>query len=49
MLNQGVDSIGDHWWVSWVHSKDIVERTEQAFDQAISMLKKALPDHFPRP
>lgn len=48
MLNQGVDSIGDHWWISWLHSEDIVEKTEQAFDRAISILKEALPDHFPK-
>ena len=46
MLNEGVDSIGDHWWISWVHDEDIAEKTAHAFDRAISVLKETLPDRF---
>ena len=46
MLSQGVDSIADHWWVSWLHSGAVVEKTGEAFDRAIKMLKEILPDRF---
>jgi glutamate-1-semialdehyde 2,1-aminomutase len=46
MLSQGVDSAGDHWWVSWLHSGEVVRKTGEAFDRAISMLKESLSDHF---
>jgi glutamate-1-semialdehyde 2,1-aminomutase len=48
MLNQGVDSIGDLWWISWLHSEDIADKTGYAFDKSIGMLKQAFPERFPR-
>ncbi len=48
MLVQGVDSIGDHFWVSWRHSGEVLEKTVEAFDQALKMLKEDLPDRFDR-
>ena len=49
MLSQGVDSIGDHWWISWLHSNDVVEKTGEAFDKTIKTLKESLPDRFNTP
>lgn len=46
MLSQGIDSIGDHWWISWLHSDEIVKKTGEAFDQTITMLKESLPSRF---
>jgi len=46
MLGQGVDSIGDHWWVSWLHSEGVVERTGEAFDRAITLLRESMPDRL---
>ncbi len=46
MVSQGIDSAGDHWWVSWLHSDEVVEKTGEAFDQTIEMLKAGLPDRF---
>jgi glutamate-1-semialdehyde 2,1-aminomutase len=46
MLNQGVDSIGDHWWISWVHSDEVVGKTGEAMDQAVKMLRENLPGRF---
>jgi len=49
MLIQGVDSIGDHFWISWLHSGEVLERTGEAFDQALKRLKEDLPDRFDFP
>ncbi len=46
MLNCGVDSVGDHWWISCFHSDGVVEKTGEAFDRALKMLKESLPDRF---
>ena len=46
MVGQGIDSIGDHWWISWLHSGKVVEKTGEAFDHAIAMVKQSLPDRF---
>jgi glutamate-1-semialdehyde 2,1-aminomutase len=46
MLIQGVDSMGDQWWISWLHLGEVVERTREAFDQSIKMLKENLADRF---
>jgi len=46
MLDQGIDPLGDHWWVSWLHSGGVIEKTGAAFDQTIKVLKESLPDRF---
>jgi glutamate-1-semialdehyde 2,1-aminomutase len=46
MLNHGIDSVGDHWWISSLHSDEVVERTREAFDRTIKILKKSFPDRF---
>jgi len=46
MVIQGVDSMGDQWWISWLHSGEVVERTREAFDRSIKMLKENLADRF---
>jgi glutamate-1-semialdehyde 2,1-aminomutase len=46
MASQGIDSVGDHWWISWLHSDDLAQRTGEAFDKTIMMLKESLPDRF---
>jgi hypothetical protein len=46
MLDQGIDPLGDHWWVSWLHSGGVIEKTGEAFDQTIKTLKESLPDRF---
>ena len=46
MLTYGVDSVGDHWWISWVHSGDLIDKTADAFDQTITTLKSRLSDRF---
>ena len=46
MLNHGVDSIGDHWWISWLHTDQVAEKTGEVFDQTIQALKESLPDRF---
>jgi glutamate-1-semialdehyde 2,1-aminomutase len=46
MLIQGVDSMGDQWWISWLHLGEVVARTREAFDQSIKMLKENLKDRF---
>lgn len=48
MLIAGVDGPGDHWWVSQLHSGEVVTKTGEAFDQAIAILKQNLPDYFKR-
>jgi hypothetical protein len=46
MVIQGVDSMGDQWWISWLHSGEVVESTREAFDRSIKMLKENLADRF---
>ncbi len=46
MLDQGVDVAGDHWWISWLHSDEVVAKTGEAIDQALKTLKESLSDRF---
>ena len=46
MLGEGVDSVGDHWWISRLHKDGVVGKTGEAFDQTIKKLKESLPDRF---
>jgi glutamate-1-semialdehyde 2,1-aminomutase len=46
MLIGGVDPPGDHWWISRLHRGDIIRKSGEAFDQAITLLKESLPGHF---
>lgn len=46
MLGEGVDCIGDHWWISCLHKDGVVEKTGDAFEQTIKILKESLPDRF---
>jgi glutamate-1-semialdehyde 2,1-aminomutase len=46
MVSQGVDSAGDHWWLSWLHSDEIVEKTGKAFEYALTVIKERMPDRF---
>ena len=46
MVSQGIDTPGDHWWISWLHLDEVAERTGEAFDHTIKILKENLPDRF---
>ncbi|MFH1931489.1 MAG: hypothetical protein ABIN18_07885 [Pseudomonadota bacterium] len=46
LLGEGVDCIGDHWWISCLHKDGVVEKTGDAFEQTIKILKESLPDRF---
>jgi len=46
MLTQGVDSMGDQWWMSWLHTDRTVEKTIVAFDRSIKKLKDSFPGRF---
>ncbi len=46
MLGEGIDCIGDHWWISCLHKDGVVKKTGDAFDQTIKLLKESLPDRF---
>jgi glutamate-1-semialdehyde 2,1-aminomutase len=46
MLIGGVDIPGDHGWISWLHTEEIAEKTGEAFDQAVALLKENLPEYF---
>ena len=36
----------DHWWLSWLHSDEIVEKTGKAFEYALTVVKERMPDRF---
>ena len=46
MLNHGVDSIGDHWWVSWMHTDGVIEETANAFDHSLRDLIREAPERM---
>jgi glutamate-1-semialdehyde 2,1-aminomutase len=46
MLIGGVDIPGDHGWISWLHTGEVAEKTGDAFDQAIELLKENVSEYF---